>query len=334
MDPIIGNVATPRSPWVGPTPVYDPLHDFRMKGVKIPLRDTRTWDGYLDSVMEREYPGMEDLDVVLSSYLEHLASQKAEKEATDALAARRQQGEWFSEPVAGPLPHQQGWGDRMGQVAQNALQPVPEGAWDDPAVAAKAAEWATNIGVPAITMPPGTKDAISEALALAKEFLVEKGVPKGGFTGAAASRLEAEAVKDAAGSGLLDPIKVGDLSGGELAELSMKRRALGGGPLQSRDLMMSPYNQAHIAYGRLMESGMAPSDVADMIERTLVPSGRTGRPGFLPNLSRNAGEHNPLFLNWGPAIKPGQREFDQAILDLRNDPAFLATIYRRATLRR
>lgn len=55
-------------------------------------------------------------------------------------------GEWFEPALSGPLPHQVGWKERMARIAAQALQPVPEGTWDDPRVRARAAEWVNNIG--------------------------------------------------------------------------------------------------------------------------------------------------------------------------------------------
>lgn len=43
-------------------------------------------------------------------------------------------GEWFEQALSGPLPHQEGWKERMARIAAQANQPAPDGAWDDPRV--------------------------------------------------------------------------------------------------------------------------------------------------------------------------------------------------------
>lgn len=209
-------------------------------------------------------------------------------------------GEWFEPALSGPLPHQVGWKERMARIAAQALQPVPEGTWDDPRVRARAAEWVSNIGVPAITRIPG---AIEELV----------------------TQLSSRSPK---------AVKLGLLERSDAAQMNVRRPA-GAAPYAEGDpLMASPEYIRHLVNSRIRGDQMAPAKVGEIVDKALFGTAR-GRASVLPphTLDRVTGE--PLArrgtnIGYGTkeVIPGGFREYS-GILDIEGSWPTLKTAFER-----
>ena len=74
---------------------------------------------------------------------------------------------WFAEGETpqGPLPYQEGLGGLLARIGEQATQPAPPGAWDDPAVQEKLQQWVEGMGIPGGLMTKFVKMGAQRALA-------------------------------------------------------------------------------------------------------------------------------------------------------------------------